>query len=252
MPSVGVGGEGGEGFGVERGEGDAAPRLVVGGHHAVEPATVVAAVEVEVLFEHRGQRIRVFDDLAVHIDDPERAVGAVGAGDRSEPGVGGGEEFRAGFRGIAFGDRTVVGFAQVFAVDEVAADVTDEDLTGEGGQKIAGVDGQAAGGGEVAGGAAAALDDAGHDAGSAPVGADDAPWFFRAEAENLGGRAVDRDVDQRVGRAGEGIGGVRVFEGDPLEVAAVAADEAASGGVEGQTVLRGAGFGGEGERARVE
>ncbi len=97
MPTVGMGeefdpasdGSGGEvadalggGNGIE-----------VGGSEAPEPAAVIAGVEVQMTFETVGKRPRVFDGLAIHVEDPEATVGGVDELDGAKPVVGGGEEF---------------------------------------------------------------------------------------------------------------------------------------------------------------
>lgn len=85
------------------------------GGDAVETAAVVAAVEVEVLLDVRGQRPRVFDDLAVYVDDEERAVGSVGEKDGAEPVVARRDELAFLFVGGALGEeRDAVGGADFF------------------------------------------------------------------------------------------------------------------------------------------
>ena len=94
------------------------------GDEVVEPAAVLAAGQVEVLLDRLGDRERVLDRLAVHVEDQQRAVGRVGEVDRPEPVVGRGQELD-----LRVGPRREVTRAvdrQDLAVDEVAADVADE------------------------------------------------------------------------------------------------------------------------------
>ncbi len=66
--------------------------IEVGGSESPESAAVIAGVKVQMPFEAVGKRPRVFDGLAVHVEDPEATIGGVDELDGAEPVVGGGEE----------------------------------------------------------------------------------------------------------------------------------------------------------------
>ena len=59
-------------------------RLVPVGHDAPDPAAIDAAGDVHVLEDLRRQEGGPLDQLAVHVDDPEAAVGSVGHLHRAE------------------------------------------------------------------------------------------------------------------------------------------------------------------------
>ena len=95
MPAVGVL-EQGHQFG---GRGLAQPRrpgpLEALGHDAVEPPLVEAGADVQVLHDAGRHELGRLDQVAVHVEDVERAVRPVGHLHRAEPDVGGGQELGA-------------------------------------------------------------------------------------------------------------------------------------------------------------
>ena len=95
-------------------------------------------------------------DLAVDVDDVQRAVGRVGELRRAEPGVGRRDELPP-LVGALRDEADAVGLEHL-AVDDVAADVADERLAAVfGGERVAAVDRDAGRAGEVAGGLPAEL-----------------------------------------------------------------------------------------------
>src|SRR5262245_26342438 len=193
MPAVGVSERGDElagGGGAEFGK----RRLLEAvGDDAVESTAVAAASEIEVLLDDGRQAVGVLDDLAVHVEDVERAVGGVGELDGTEPDVAGGDEFGF-FVDAAADEADAVGF-ETLAVDQVAADIADDryalPLAGPG---VAAIDSRARSAGEIAGSAAAAFDGTGDHAGDAEPRADDAPRLDGAGAKDVGLRTVGGDA----------------------------------------------------------
>ena len=61
---------------------------------AIDPALIMACPYVDFFLTVEGDPFGVFDDGTVHVCYPECTVGAGFDGDRAEPVVGGGEEFR--------------------------------------------------------------------------------------------------------------------------------------------------------------
>ena len=61
----------------------------------IEPSAILAAGQVKVPLDRLGDRERVFDRLAVHVEDEQRPIGRVGEVDRAKPVVGRGEELHA-------------------------------------------------------------------------------------------------------------------------------------------------------------
>ncbi len=182
----------------------------VGRHQAVDPAAVVAAFQAKMFLDVFGDRVRMFDGFAVHVEHIERAVGSVDEVDGSEP--------------------------VVVAMHEVASDVADKRISSKGiGVGIAGVDGDAGGGSEEADGelfgprqsglglgighSAASSDDSPRlglafaiDRCGGSSGGNRANWGWRSEA------GVSRQVAPR--------------QQDVLDVIAVATDEAVAPGIE--------------------
>ena len=69
--------------------------LPAAGNHPINPAALFPRLEVEQRPALFRDVLRVVDDLAVHVDDVERAIGTVGGEDRPEPGVARGEKVAA-------------------------------------------------------------------------------------------------------------------------------------------------------------
>ena len=91
-PGVGVGQQGHELGGRRPAQGRLGALLEAVGDEVVEPPAVLPARQVEVLLDRLGDRGRVLDRLAVHVQDQERAVGGVGEVDGPEPVVRRGQE----------------------------------------------------------------------------------------------------------------------------------------------------------------
>ncbi len=85
VPGIGVGQRGDEfsGGGLSKAWWGAGCKAI--GGDAVEAAAIVAGIEVEVLLDSGRKRPRVFDDLAIHVDDPERSIRSVGHLHGTEP-----------------------------------------------------------------------------------------------------------------------------------------------------------------------
>src|SRR5439155_5191091 len=109
------------------------------------------------------------------------------------------------------------------------------------------------GGSEIARGAATALDQAGHCAADAPLGADDAPLFLGADAIHFGSGAIHRDINQRWRHVVKGVAFpvMRVVH-ERLNMVRVAADKTPATIVEAHAVLTAASFGFDLKGARVE
>ena len=224
------------------------------GGNPPDPAPIVPAVQVDVLLDGFGDRPRVFDDLAVHVDHVKATVGSVLEMDRTKPRVGGREEFHALFIGRSpAGEQDAIGNEHL-AMDEVASGIADEGIVRElRAVGVAAVDRGPRRAGEVSGDPSPALDHARHHATDAPPGADDAPGFIRAQAEHFGGGAIRRDAGPRVREGEGGIGpGLVGLEGDQLQVIAVAAHKAAPATVEGQAILRATGLRTQVERPGIK
>lgn len=92
--------------------------------HAIDAATIVAPGLVRAVFQFGGDPVGVFDDGAIHIDDVEGTVGAVGKIDGAEPFIASGEEFTLGRLGEGFeGD---AGGVDLIAVDEISGGIAGE------------------------------------------------------------------------------------------------------------------------------
>ena len=86
-------------------------RLPVAGSEPINPAAFFPRLEIEQRPALFRNVLRVIDDLPVHVDDVERAIGTVGGEDRPEPGVTRGRKSRPLRAGLEvnvtpFGDRT--------------------------------------------------------------------------------------------------------------------------------------------------
>ena len=256
VPTVGVG-EGGDEFGGGgRAEGDAGAALPGGvvRHEAVEAATGMTAVEIEVLFDLLRDAPWMFDNFAVHVADVECAVGRVGEIHDAYPRIGAGGEFVALFVGGAASDEAHAVGGNFFAMNELAAGVAAEGVVHEiFAVGVAAENGGARGAGEITAHAAAAFDHAFDDAADAPARANDAPRLVGADAEDLGGTTVGSDaLASGRGREKRITRGVTLVVEEKLEVVGVGAGEFAAVVVEAHAVLRAAGLEAEGVRARVE
>ena len=125
-------------------------------------------------------------------------------------------------------------------MDELSSGISGEGVVHEVlSECVSAIDGGAGGAGEVSADASAAFDHAFDYSCDAPAGADDAPWFVGADAEDLCGTAVCGDAVSR----GLHAFGEESIVGDPvLEVVGVGAGELSTEVVEGHPVLSAAAF----------
>ena len=233
-PGVGIGQQGHELGGLRLAQGRLGALLEAVGDQVVEPPAVLPARQVEVLLDRLGDRGRVFDRLAIHVQDQERPVGGVGEVDGPEPVVRRGQEFD-----LLIGPRREelrAVLREGLAMDEVAPHVADEGvaavLGGVGGPPI---DRHAGGGGEEAGG-----DQLGRreplgirGIGRTLAGPDDPPGLGRADPVDRRGGPFGRDVgEHRRGRERRVPLQVAGGEEDLADMVAVVAGEAVSPVVE--------------------
>src|SRR5258706_6046969 len=224
------------------------------GHDAVDAATIVAAVQVEVLFNIVGQRPRMLDDFAVHIDDVQCAVGRIGKLHRAKPGIFGGDELDRLLIGRALRFQAHAVGNKNFSMDEVAASITEEGIIEKlRWKRVAAVDRGAGGPGEITGRTASAFDGPTYQPCHAPFGANDTPGLFRADAVHLGRGTVHVDAHQPGGHGIIGIsGGVAILIHIQADMVAVVAGEAAAKIIEAEAMLAATGFRGHGHRARID
>ena len=214
-----------------------------GGDEVVQPPFVLAAGQIEVFLDRFGDRQRMLDRLAVHVEDQERAVGRVGEVDGTEPVVGRREELDL-LVGASRQELSAV-LGNDLAMDEVAANIADEGVAQVFGREcVAAIDGDAGRRGEEAGGhqlgrrqSLAKLR-----VGRALASADDPPGLGRADAEDGRGGAFGGDVvDDRHARERRIAFEGRRRQDDLADVIAVATSEAMAPIVEAVTELAAAG-----------
>ncbi len=117
-----------------------------------DATAIGSGADVLFLADACGDVIGVFDDLAVHVEEVEGAIGAHFEADRAEAGILAGDEFAMGFVGSATGDKDGAVGMDDFPMDEISDDVADEDgALKVGGPGRAAEEAHTAGGGEVAG-----------------------------------------------------------------------------------------------------
>src|ERR1043166_533780 len=220
---------------------------------AINTATIVAAVQIEELFDVVGERPGVLDDFAIHVNDVECAIRRVGKLHRTKPGIAGSGKFDFFLVGRPLRLQTHAIRNQDFAMDEVPAGISDKCVVEELSRiRVAAVNRRARGAGEVTRSAPAAFNWSADQPRHAPLGADNAPGFFRTDAVHLGGRAVHRDARDR---RGHGIAGVSrrvtIIIHVEANVVAIVAGETASIIIKAQAMLSPAGFRGHRHRARL-
>src|SRR6185369_5289994 len=139
-------------------------------------------------------------------------------------------------------------------MDQISTSVADESVVEVGfGESVAAVNQGSRRAGEIPRGTTAAFDRAGHQPGDAPMGADNAPGFFRADAVNLGGGTVHGNAFQGGRHRIKGIpASITIVVHVKANMIAVVAGEPASEIVEAQPVLPPAGFGSEGHASRLD
>ena len=117
------------------------------GNQAIDPSTVVSALQSQELLDVLGNRIRVLDRFAVHVENIKGTVGTVDEVDRTEPVVSRRDKLDLlvgppGNEGRARGGHGL-------AMHQVAANVSDERVATErSGVGVAGVDGDTGRGSE--------------------------------------------------------------------------------------------------------
>ena len=104
------------------------------GMDPVEPAAVLAETVVgqQVGLALLGQPVGVFDHVAVHVDDPERAIRSGARHDGAAPAVFGSEEVEGAAEAVVGGDEADAGFGDDVSLDEVV-----EGFAGEGLHRVA-------------------------------------------------------------------------------------------------------------------
>ena len=113
--------------------------LPIAGDDPIDPPALLPGFEVEQRAALLRDVLRMVDDLAIHVDDVERAVGTVGREDRPEPGVARGEEVAPGPRRLR-GERHAVRRHRL-PLDQVLRRLADEDAAAmPGRQRITAMD----------------------------------------------------------------------------------------------------------------
>src|SRR5260221_12234737 len=97
-------------------------------HHPINATEIVPAVQVEKFFQVVGQRPRVFDRLAVHVDDVKCAVRSVGKLHGPKPGISRGNEFGQIFTRPALRFEAGTVQKQNLTMNEIAAGITNEGI----------------------------------------------------------------------------------------------------------------------------
>jgi hypothetical protein len=126
VPGIGVFEEFDEFGGGALGESGSRATIEVGWSDAVDASAVAASFQVQHSFEVIGHGPWVFDGFAVHVEEVEGAVGSMYEVYRSEPVVGGGEEFAVLVD--ATGAEGGAGGGELLAVNEIGGDIGEEDL----------------------------------------------------------------------------------------------------------------------------
>ena len=214
------------------------------GNHPPDSSAVIAAIEVQVLFDGLGDGPRVLDDLPVHVHNVKATIGPILEMHRPEPGVSRGQKLDVLFIGRTTCHPTHPVGVQHLPMDQVAPGITDEDivhkLRTEG---ISAVHRRSGRTREIAGDTASPLDHAGDDATDAPTGPDYSPRLIRADPEHLSRGPIGCDADPRGRQSDPGIArGMRPVHGHPLEMIAVARHEAIAHRIEGEAILAATGL----------
>ena len=223
-------------------------------YNPVNPATIVAAVQVDVLFDAVRQRPRMLNHFAVHIGNVKRAIRADLHLHRPKPVVRRGEELPVAFIVGTLRDKLYPVGVKFFSVNQVAPGVGYESIAAEPAwPSVSVVDRHPSCRREITGRTPPSLHRPGHLLGDTPARADHPPCLVRAEPKHRGRGTVHRDVHQR--RPGHEVrirSGVTLLVHHLLNVVAVAADELLSRCVDIHPVLRAATLESEVERTRVE
>ena len=158
------------------------------GHHAIDPAPIATAGQIEMLLDLGRKRGGMLDHLAINVDDVERAVGSVGELGRPEPDVVRSDEFAPlvdppGDHGRSRRRTSALRWTRLPPTSPMNAW-----LPHFGRKCVAAVTGHAGGPGEIAGGPPAPFDAAQCRVGDPQAGADDPPRLDGAGAKDFGRR----------------------------------------------------------------
>lgn len=124
----------------------------VAGSDPPDASAVGSGADVLLFADPFRDVVGVFDDLPMHVEEVEGAVGAHFKADGAEVGIAAGDEFAMGFLRGATGDEDGADGLDDFAMNEIADDIADENGALEiGGPRGAGEESHSACGGEVAG-----------------------------------------------------------------------------------------------------
>ena len=193
----------------------------------------------------------MLDHLPLHVDDPQRPIGAVGKLYRAKPDVAGGDQLVPHVHPLSPHARAVR--PQSLAVHEVAPHVSHHEHAAKVAHRIAPHDRDAGGAGEIPRWPAAPFHDAWHDPAGPQPRSQHPPRLHRADPEDLRLRPLHGDA-LAAGRCGV----VRippqraVIEHAADRMVAVAADIAVAAVVKRHAVLAAAGFWSQVARPRIE
>src|SRR5258705_13825404 len=101
------------------------------GSDAINPATILASTQVEFAPDFLRNVVRMFDDVALHIDQVESAVRAGFDANGPESTIAAGEEFAICFLRRATRDKRRTARGEHVAVDKVAHNIAYEDAAVE-------------------------------------------------------------------------------------------------------------------------
>ena len=214
-------------------------------NHPPNAATIVAAVEVQVLLDGLRDGPRVLDDLPVHVHDVKTTVRTVLEMHRAEPRVSRRQKLNPLLiHWPARHPAHAIGM-QLLPVNQITPGIANENVVDEvRAIGVAPVHRCPGGSREIAGNPPTALDHAWDDTTDAPPGPNNAPGLVGTDPEDFGGRPVGRDAHPRRRQGDPGIArGMRPVHGHPLEVIAVAGDESIAHRIEGESILAASGLG---------
>ena len=216
-----------------------------------QPAGVAATREIEVLLDRWGEARRMLDHLALHVDDPQRTVGPVGKLHRAKPNVGRGDKLT--FLVDPLGTDTGAVREELFPMDEIRADVANDEHSGKVPHGITPDNRDPGGAGEVPSRSPAPLDHPRHDPTGPEPRPEHSPRFDGARAVNGGLRPLDSDALLRRRRREEGIARQKtIVDHHPNRMVAVVAEVDGAEIVGRAAVLGAASLGAEIKRARIE
>ncbi|MCY3013737.1 MAG: hypothetical protein NT171_03400 [Planctomycetota bacterium] len=216
-----------------------------------QSAGVAATREIEVLLDRWGEARRMLDHLALHVDDPQGTVGPVSELHRAKPHVGRGDKLA--FLVDPLGTDAGAVREELFPMDEIRANVADDEHPGQIADGIAADNRDPGGAGEVASRSPSPLDHPWHDPTGPESRPQHAPRFDRARAVNGGLRPLDGNAFLGRRRREEGIARKRtIIDHHPNRMVAVVAEVDVAEIVGRAAMLGAAGLGAEIVRARIE